>query len=147
MEEITSTSNEGSNMKKRNLDKYKEISTKNVGNKDIDSLLKKNSFEFSLNCIACDLKSNVKTADNSGNPVSVSSADTQTFELEEILINSPWARVHGITPEKVEVISKKRKKAKAIRKAEKEAREAEEAESLNAKKQAIEKINPIDNNR
>lgn len=124
MEGTTSTSNEGS---KRDLSKYKKLDTKNVSNKKIDDLFDGTEYSFSLNCLACDVKTNVKTAD-SENPVSASSADTKVFDLEEIEANAPWLNVRLVTPEKEGIISKKRKAAKAKKQAEKEAKEAKEAE-------------------
>lgn len=123
MEVTTSTSSEGS---KRDLSKYKKIETKNVSNKKIDDLFSGKEYNFSLNCLACDIKTNVKTA-NSENPVSATAADTKVFDIEEITANTPWLNVHQIPPEKAEIINKKRKIAKAKKQAEKEAREAEEA--------------------
>ena len=122
MSEQTSPSNEGSN-NNRDLSKYKKIPTKEVSNNKIKDILV--SYDFKINCIACDIKSNVKTAD-SENPVSVSSADTQVFDLETIMENSPWLNVHPITYVNQEKISKKRKDVREKKRKELENREAEE---------------------
>lgn len=125
MEGTTSTSNEGS---KRDLTKYKQAETRNVSRNEIDENFSKCGYTFSLNCMACNVNNNnIKTA-NSENPVSASSADTKKFDRAEILENTPWVTVRQVTPEKADIIDKKRKQAKAKKQAEKEAAEALEAE-------------------
>lgn len=125
MEGTTSTSNEGS--KRRDLTKYKQAETRNVSRNEIDENFSKCGYTFSLNCMACNVNNNIKTA-NSENPVSASSADTKKFDRAEILENTPWVTVRQVTPEKADIIDKKRKQAKAKKQAEKEAAEALEAE-------------------
>lgn len=140
MEGNTSTSNEGS--QKRDLNKYKELNTKKVNEKEIRERMAATYPRFDLNCIACDVKDNVKTAQDS-NPVSASSADTFIYDQEIFLdpkYSITWTNLNLITPEKEEKISRRRKKEQAKRKAAKEAREAAEAQEIESKNR-IEEVN------
>lgn len=134
MEGRTSTSNEGS--KNKNLDGYKKAKVKTVSNKEIEKLFDLNGFSALsvINSIAFDVKSNQRVSNSESNPVSSSSADVFSIDLEDILENGvEKSRPHIITGEIASKIKKRRDKAKKAREEEKEARETEEA--MQAKKE------------
>lgn len=142
MEEIASTSNEGS--KKRDLSKYKEMSTQNVSNREINKAFTNKYGGFDVNCMAFNVNTVTKEV-NGANPVSASSADSYEFNLEELEKNSiAWSQPRIITPEKAPTIRKKRKEAKKRRDAEREAREAEVARSIKSNIEGNSDLNKID---
>ena len=142
MEGTTSTSNEGS--KKRDLNQYKQMQTKNVSKRDITKAFSNGYEDFDVNCMAFNVNTIIKEA-NGANPVSASSADSYEFSLEELEKHSiVWSQTRNITPEKAPTIRKKRKEAKKKRDAEKEAREAEVARSIKSNIEDESNLSKID---
>ncbi len=124
MEEQTSTPNGGS--KNRNLANYKEAKTKKVSDVDMEKTLKELNFPGldAVNCMSFNidevilknLLNNQSSAGSSSNPISTSSADSFTIDLEEILKNGvSISRSHDITPENATKIKRRRDKAKKAR--------------------------------
>ena len=131
MEELTSTSNEGS--RKRNLADYKELNVKSIKEKDLDKALKLKGFEdLDIVCaIAFDVKENVKNLNSNSSSVSSSSANSKKFDIEEIREEGVRiGRIRYYTPENKEKIDRRRAESKKKKEAEKEARELEEAKEL-----------------
>lgn len=142
MEGTTSTSNEG--RKKRDLNQYKKMQTKNVSNNQINKSLTNGYDDFDCNYMIFNVNTITKEV-NGANPVNTSAANSYEFSLEELEKNSiAWTQPRNITPEKAPAIRKKRKEAKKKRDAEKEAREAEVARSIKLDNDNINEPNKID---